>query len=43
MTARMAAGRNGHVGAMAMLLDRGADLEAKESVSPLGRGSQLWP
>ena len=39
----MVAAVNGHVDAMAMLLDRGADLEATESVSPLGRGSQSWP
>ena len=42
-TALIAAARSGHVDAMAMLLDRGADLEAKERVSPMGRTPQLQP
>ena len=32
-TALIAAARSGHVDAMAVLLDRGADLEAKDNVS----------
>ena len=42
-TALIAAAWNGHVDAMALLLDRGADLEAKAMVSPMGRTPQLLP
>ena len=43
LTPLIVAAVGGNVDALAMLPDRGTDLEAKESVSPLDRGSQLWP
>ena len=43
VTALLAAARTGRTDAMALLLDRGADLEAKTKVSFSGRASQLLP
>ena len=42
-TALLAAAANGHVDAMAVLLDRGADLKVTVTVSFMGRASQLLP
>ncbi len=42
-TALIMSSHNGHVEAMALLLDRGADLEAKDNVSASGAPSACQP